>query len=525
MTSLPEALQAGLEHHRAGRLLEAEQMYLHVLSLHPRHAGAVHLLGLLAFQAGRLDVSEQLLTQAVTIDAFHAPYSADLGEIYRAQGRIADAIAAYRKAIALNANVADFHNNLGTLLTTAGDPHAAVAELREALRLDPNHAEVAGNLGAALLALGQVDEALPWFEKAAPTAAQDGPFYLNFGTCLYAQGRTLDAIACLQRAARLQPNNAEAHYRCALARLAQGDYPLAWPDFEWRVHCPGFARGESNLPRWNGLPSRGQRMLIRADNDLSTTLLLLRYAKFLGERGATTVFDLPAPLVRLVAESGYDNVVPEGQSAAPCNVQVPLWSLPGMFGTTTERIPIVAPYLRADEQRAAHWRAQLESIAGFKVGIAWRANPADPFAAVRTIPFDALDRLAGVAGARLVSLELDGPERTAPPAERSTVVSLVDSDGNTPQDLADVGAIIQGLDLVIAADATIAHLAGALGANVWVALSKGCDWCWMKDRDDTPWYPTARLFRQTQAGDWGEVFARIAESLAPLAASHSSSQT
>ncbi len=227
MTSIPEALQAGLEHHRAGRLLQAEQMYRRVLQIHPRHAGAVHLLGLIAFQAGKLDVAEYMLQEAAKIDAFHAPYAADLGEVYRAIGKSDEAIAAYRKAIELNPEAADSWNNLGTLLQAAGQPAEAGDCFREALRLNAAHPEAAMNLGASLQAQGKLAEAEAAFENAVRISPDDPLAYLAFGRCLRAQKNTLGAIACFQMAVRLDPESAAAHYQLARAQHARGELDLA----------------------------------------------------------------------------------------------------------------------------------------------------------------------------------------------------------------------------------------------------------------------------------------------------------
>ena len=248
MTSIPEALQAGLEHHRAGRLLQAEQMYRRVLQIHPRHAGAVHLLGLIAFQAGKLDVAEFMLKEAVKIDAFHAPYSADLGEIYRALGKGSEAIAAYRKALELNPETADTHNNLGTLLQAAGQLDEASECFREALQWNAAHAEAALNLGTTLQLQGKLTEAETAFATAARLAPEDPLVYLAFGKCLRAQKNALGAIACFQMAVRLDPDSAQAHYQLGRAHRTRGESDLAAAEFAQALRlAPDLAEAHYNL--------------------------------------------------------------------------------------------------------------------------------------------------------------------------------------------------------------------------------------------------------------------------------------
>ena len=242
MTSIAEALQAGLEHHRAGRLQQAELMYRHVLQIHPRHAGAVHLLGLIAFQAGKLDIAENLLSQAVKIDAFHAPYLADLGEIYRVLNKIPEAIAAYRKAIELNPDVADPYNNLGTLLQTAGNLAEAESCFRAALKRNERHPEAAGNLGIVLQAQGQLPAAQAAFEQAVKNAPNDAKGYLGFGRCLQAQGDLLGAIACFKKSGRLDPASYLAHYNLGRAHQTRGELYEAAAEYAQTIRmAPKFA--------------------------------------------------------------------------------------------------------------------------------------------------------------------------------------------------------------------------------------------------------------------------------------------
>jgi protein O-GlcNAc transferase len=248
MTSIPEALQTGLEHHRAGRLLQAEQMYRRVLQIHPRHAGAVHLLGLIAFQAGKLDVAEYMLQEAVKIDAFHAPYSADLGEVYRALGKSGEAIAAYRKALELNPETADSHNNLGTLLQAAGKLDEASECFQEALRLNAAHPEAAMNLGTMLHSQGKLAEAEAAFATAAKIAPEDPLVYLAFGKCLRAQKNSLGAVACFQMAVRLDPDSAQAHYQLGRAHRTRGELDLAAAEYAQALRlAPELAEAHYNL--------------------------------------------------------------------------------------------------------------------------------------------------------------------------------------------------------------------------------------------------------------------------------------
>jgi len=220
MNDLAELLQSGLEHHRAGRLVEAERNYRHVLDIHPRHAKAFHLLGLVAFQAGKPELAAELIGQAIKIDAFHAPFAADLGEVYRALDRLPEAVASYRKALEINPEMPDAWTRLGVLLDSTGNVEEAAACFHEALGVAPDYAEAHQALGRHLQAQGKAAEALVEFERVVLLAPNDGPAYLDLGRALHAQGRLLDAIACYQKASRLDPSLVEAQQLQQAARQA-----------------------------------------------------------------------------------------------------------------------------------------------------------------------------------------------------------------------------------------------------------------------------------------------------------------
>jgi len=490
-------------------------MYLEVLAQHPRHATAVHLLGLLAFQAGRLDVAEHMVGEAIKIDGYHAPYRADLGEVLRAQGKRAEAVTAFEKAIKLNDKVADFHAGLGSVLTGVGRPRDAVNSLERALALDAAHVEAPIHLAHALVALGQADKALPLFEAAIRAGSADASIYLGYGRALYAVGRGIEAIACFRKSIQLQPRLAEAHVACGTSRLAQGDYAAAWSDYGWRVRCRGFARSV-NLPAWDG--SSDERVHLLCDKSASETLLLLRYAKLLAERDVNFVLDVPAALVPLVAAELRKHLL-EADSAQAANVQCQLAQLPGLFRTTPQSIPSEIPYLEVDRARADAWRARLESHKGLRVGLARLSEPTDPLAGARELPIHIADALGDLPNVQLFALEPAAwSESASPPIDPYAPAKGELSTGAEPG-LAEAAALMGALDLVIAADGPMAHLAGALGANVWVALSRGADWCWMQNIDRSSWYPAARLFRPTAEGGWDELIARIRSEVAQLAAS------
>lgn len=518
MQSIPEKMQAGLDHHRAGRLVQAEQLYRHVLSLHPRHAGAVHLLGLIAFQVGKLDVAERYLLEAIGIDAFHAPYRSDLGEVFRSQGKITEAIATYRESLRLNPDVPDSHTYLGTLLLTAGDVEGAVTSFRAALKAGPQYVPAHLALGEAYLSQGDLPQALRCFETAVQIDPQRADSYLWLGKCQRAQGKLLEAIACFQKALRLDERSATAHFELAQARLSQEDYTEGWREYEWRTALRPAPR-HFDLPWWDGRDIRGQRLLLHAEDDLADALQFSRFVPLLVKNGVAVSTIVGPALEGLLESSGFTDLLSGDSDPPPCVAQARLGSLPLVFGTRAETIPVRIPYLAANESRAAAWRDILGGKPDLKVGLIWQGDPRRPLDRLRSLSLATLAPLAQVPGVQLFSFQRqEGRDQISELAGNWRLVDLAEHFDDTYGALADTAALMKNLDLVVTCDAPSAHLAGALGVRTWVALSTAADWRWLRDRDDSPWYPTLRLFRQATPGDWNSVAAAMSQELAALVA-------
>ncbi|MGD9721560.1 MAG: tetratricopeptide repeat protein [Pirellulales bacterium] len=515
MTNIAETLQSGLEHHRAGRLRDAEMLYRSVLKQHPRNASAGHLLGLIAYQAGRSEEAVELLSTAARIEPYNAAFQADLGEILRVLGKTPEAIAACSRAVAIDPSMADVHHCLGLLHEAQEDRPRAIECYREAARLDAAHAAAHANLGLALRAEGHLSEANEALTKAVQLAPDNADHYLGLGVCLYDQGQLLDAIACYQKTLRLAPGNVKAQYNCALARLALGDLANGWREFETRHAFESLVRRKYALPMWYGDTAQTGALLVHAEQGFGDAIQFVRYAALLSERGMHVVVDVHEELVTLLTASGFRHVVADGSVPPECTSQVPLLSLPRVLGTTLETIPAQVPYLAAEPERVAAWRKRLEPHRGLRVGINWQGRPTHYNDRVRSLQLAQLAPLAAIAGVQLISLQQGvGTEQLAEFAGRWPLLDL----SQEIRDFHDTAAVIRNLDLVISCDSAPAHLAGALGVPTWVALSVGSDWRWLQNRTDTPWYPTMRLYRQPTLGVWDDVVSRMAGDVAALAA-------
>jgi hypothetical protein len=295
-----------------------------------------------------------------------------------------------------------------------------------------------------------------------------------------------------------------------MAWLQTGDFARGWPEFEWRFRCQEYAMPDLRRPLWDGGSLVGRTILLYADHGLGDSLQFVRYAPLVKERGGRVIAACQKPIARLLVSCpGIDAVFAEGELVPDFDVYAPLMSLPKILGTTLASVPASVPYLTPDPSLVADWKHALDPPAGFAVGIAWQGNPRYRKDRQRSVPLAVFEPLARIAGVRLFSLHKGfGIEQLADIQGRFEVTDL-----GSRCDLTDVAAVMQSLDLVIAPDTALAHLAGAVGVPVWVALSFVTDWRWLVERTDSPWYPTMRLFRQKTWGNWDEVFERMATSL------------
>jgi Flp pilus assembly protein TadD len=433
---------------------------------------------------GRLDEAIQVFREALTLLPDDARIYFNLGRALRRQGRTHEAMSSFFRSIELDPNKADAYDGLANTLVDRGMWTAAVAAYRHSITLDPTVSRVHSNLGSALGKLGRHDEALVHLEEAL----------------------------------RLDLTNAAAHYNLGTDRLAVGDFERGWAEYEWRLKCPdlaGFAYTGPE-PLWDGAPLAGRSILLHAEQGLGDTLQFVRYAGLVKRLGGRVDLLCPAPLARLLARCpGVDHVFPVGATLPACDVRAPLMSLPAMLGTTLTTVPADVPYITAELDLIERWRRDLASIDGYKVGIHWEANPNFKENLPRSIPLEYFGALADVPGVRLISLQKGrGAEQILEFARRHPVVDLGPRLDVGLDAFVDTAPVMMNLDLVVTNDTSIAHLAGALGVPVWVALGQPAEWRWMEGRDDSPWYPTMRLFRQVVPGDWSDVFGRMGRMLA-----------
>ncbi|SHG88543.1 tetratricopeptide repeat protein [Bradyrhizobium erythrophlei] len=510
-----ELLQTGLKHQQAGRLTEAEACYRRVLAAHPDHADALHLLGVIAHQVGRRDLAVELIGQAIKQNGHNPVYFSNLGVVLKDQGKLDEAMTAYRQAIRLRPDYAEAYSNLGYALWDQGKLDEAVAACRQAIRFNPGLAEAHSNLGIALKGRGRLDEAVAAAREAIRIRPDFADAHSNLGIALKDQGKLEEAIAACRQAIRFNPDFADAHWNESLLSLLTGDFERGWAKSEWRWKSgsSGLSRRNFTQPLWLGAETLDrQSILLHSEQGLGDTIQFCRYAPLVAARGARVILEVQEPLRELMSGlAGVSHCVSKGEALPDFDLHCPLLSLPLAFGTRLDTIPSTTPYLCAPVH-GQDWEARLGPKDRTRIGLVWSGNPAHRDDRKRSIELNALSPLFDVA-ATFVSLQKDlrvGDEAAL--TERSNIINL----GQSLESFADTAALISHLDLVISVDTSVAHLAGALGRPVWVLLPFVPDWRWLLGRDDSPWYPTARLFRQADTCDWRGVVDRVRTALHDL---------
>jgi hypothetical protein len=420
------------------------------------------------------------------------------------------------------------HCGYGIALQAQGRPELALLAFGEAIRLRPDYPEAICNIGHVWHELGCQEQAVQAYGLANGLKPELPQAHSGMGIALLVLGDAEGALAALRKAVALRPGDAGTRFNLALALLTLGEMEEGWREYEWRLRLPGAA-GAIPGRAWTGEALAGRTILLHAEQGLGDTLQCLRYVPHLAAQGARVVAEVPTSLVRLakgvagIAKVVDQRAVQGGAKRPEFDVHCPMMSLPFRCGTRLDAGPHGTPYIAADRADAARWRARLGDDPRLQVGLVWAGDPrrhAMPAHSVdrrRSMSLEAFAPLGAIPGVRLHSLQKGEPAaqvRTPPPG------LVLDDAMEEMRDFADTAALVAALDLVITVDTSVAHLAGAMGKPVWtMSRHDGC-WRWLRDRDDTPWYGSMRLYRQKRAGDWAEPVARVASDLAAVAAQH-----
>ncbi len=500
-------LAKALGEYEARRMREAELLLREILSFDANHADGLHLLGLIAYRAGQYDAAVESIRKAIAANGKVATYYSNLGNAVQAQGKLDEAVAQYKQALAVDPNYAVACHNLGCVLQAQRRWDEAAIYYERAIALNPERVEAHINLDIVLRELGRLDEAVSCSERALALRPEDAEACHRLGFALQARGSFDEALVQYRRALALRPEYAEAVWNQSLVELLRGDFAAGWAHYERRWSAVGTPRALSQ-PQWLGEPLDGARILLHAEQGLGDTVQFLRYAPMVQAAGGVVVLEVQAPLRRIAEQIPGVEVVTAGAALPEFAWQCPLMSLPLAFSTTIDTIPAQVPYLTVPAE-ALDTAAELPWPAdGLRVGLVWAGNPEHRNDRYRSIALSLLEPLFGLEGIHLFSLQM-GAE-----AEQLAMVeaSIVDLRYEI-RDMADTAALIAHLDVVIAVDTSVVHLAGALGWPTWLLLPFAPDWRWMLEREESPWYPTMRLFRQTERNGWEPVVERLRAAL------------
>lgn len=467
-----------LDAHQAGDLSTAYSICSALLDANSRHVGALNLLGAIALQLEQYPQALEFLDQALRLVATEPSAWVNRGVVLNKLGRAQDALASYRRAVEVAPEFAPAWFNLGTQQKELLDFDEAVRCLRRCVEVDPRYAAAHFNLANTLHNLKRFDEAIAQFDRAI----------------------------------ELGPDDGEARKNRSFARLMVGDFSGGFEDFEWRWTTPPLNKAwrDRSCPQWDGQQSLERKtILVHAEQGLGDTLQFCRYLPIVKSLGAAqVVFEVQRPLLQLMRTvEGADIVVPQGLPLPAYDFHIPLMSMPRALGTTPSTIPAPIPYIGAQPERLKRWLPYL-TAQSFKVGICWQGS-AKGAEVGKGIPLSAFAPLSACPGVQLFCLQKldDTAERPGDSVDFPLTAFGPEFDADTP--FADTAAVMSDLDLVITTDTSIAHLAGAMGVPVWVALPYVCDWRWGPTSSRTAWYPTMRLFRQAERGSWVACFEEI----------------
>jgi glycosyltransferase involved in cell wall biosynthesis/Flp pilus assembly protein TadD len=510
-----------------GRFDEALAAYDAAIARRPDYAEAYNNRGIVLQALGRWEEAAESYCQAHAANPNYTEPLNNLGIVLKDKGKLAESETVFRQALTINPKSSDLLNNLGLTLMTQARFEEALACHDEALAVRPDFPQAYNSRGASLVAMGRFEEARDGYARALLLKPEYEDVRCNIALSYLSENRIPEALAAFDNVLAQNPEMLSARWNRSLTLLVGGDLARGWAEYEYRFRHKRVTPHISTQPIWDGSPLAGRTILVHAEQGFGDSLNFVRYLPLIRAAGGRVLFECPLALHPLMAGcDGIDRLLPphmlSTDGVEPHDFQIPLLSLPGLFRTTEETIPGDVPYISVPDDRREAWRVRLDDICrslgtsgtGLKVGLVWGGHPNHTNDHNRSCPLAEFGPLAAVPGVTFFSLQ-KGPAaaQAADPPRGMTLVDL----GPALGDFADTAAVIEQLDLVISVDTSVVHLAGALGKPVWTLLPFCPDWRWQLEREDSPWYPTMRLFRQSQPRQWTPVLHRIGDELGRLA--------
>ncbi|NGZ28925.1 MAG: tetratricopeptide repeat protein [Magnetococcales bacterium] len=546
MNQTPTWMMQGFQLHQAGQLEQAILRYQAVLGQNPQHPDALHLVGLSHHQRGNHQQAVGWIRRAIAANDGVAFFHNNLAEALAALQQFEEAEKCYRQAFTLQPEYGEAYHNLAIIFNRQERHEEAIAlcrrtlevkpgfieawftmanaqsdlqlwqdaeeSYRKCLAMDETHYRSWSNLGNLLSRIYRLDEALRCYQRAVELAEDQVGFRLNLGNCLKELGRLPEVLAWFRETVARFPDSAEAHYHLANSLLLSGHYPEGWREYAWRWQLPDFpfALRKMAKPKWDGKPLAGRTLLIHAEQGFGDSMQFLRYVPLAARRGGRVILEVQKELFELVASfPGAAMIIKQGDPLPPHDCHAPMLDLPLILGLP-EPSPAAVPYLQAKPEEVARWQQVMPPSGKKKVGLVWAGRPTHVNDHNRSLDLDLLKPLLAVEGIEFYSLQKGtAGEELAGHSNAESIQDLAPQ----IQDFCHTAAILTQLDLLITVDTSVAHLAGAMGRPVWTLLPRAPDWRWQTLRPDTPWYPTMRLFRQQEQGNWQQVVEQAVAAL------------
>jgi len=511
----PEAyFKLGAIENESGNEETAVDWYNRALDLNPSMAEAWYNLGLIMVSRQNITEAIRCFQKAIQIypDFMEAIYQ--LGKIYKQQRKIHPAKANFHRVLELKPDMPDALFNLALVHADSGECDTAVQYYQRVLKIAPDSAETLYNLANLIAKDDRFDDAIRLLKKALRIRPDHADSYNNLGLNLKALGKLDEAIRQYRKAIEINPALAHIHLNLALALLLAGKFSEGWREYDWRFEVDCYKSDYRYRDRkiWDGKPFKDKRLLIHEDQGLGDTLQFIRYLPLVKELGGTVIFEARREIITLIDEfPGIDTLVecpPEGASNVKFDYYIPLLSIPGRLGTKPGSIPANIPYLFGEAEKCAFWKEKMKRPV-MKIGLIWAGNKSHVNDRSRSCSLDRFNWLQNIPNISVFSLQ------KAVSAQEEIELNKLGAGNLGPQfkDFSDTAAAIENLDLVIAVDTAVAHLAGAMGKPTWILLHFDPDWRWLLERTDSPWYPTVRLFRQRKPGDWDGVMSTVCRAL------------
>lgn len=505
-------LTAAVALHQQGRLAQAQLLYTEILQAQPRHFDALQLLAAIAVQQKNPDAALVLFEQALKIVPGNAVVLSNQASALLDLRRYEEALKSCDSALKSRPDYAEALSNRGNALWAMNRAADALVSYDHALRIKPDYPEALSSRGAALRSLGRPLEALQSYDRALQLRPAYADALNNQGAALQELQHPAEALDSFARAQRAQPVYADAHMNEALCRLMLGEFELGWQKYEWRWKKePGLTMARNFVqPLWLGKESlQGKTILLHAEQGLGDTIQFCRYAKDVAALGARVVLEVqPALKSLLQGVQGASLVIGKGEKLPDFDCHCPLLSLPLAFQADLSNISGAA-YLHSDPAKSQHWRERLGPAGKTRVGLVWSGATGHQNDHNRSL---SLAQIAPLIGGQAQYYCLQKELR---PADQATLESTpgIEFLGDSLKDFSDTAGLLEQMDLVITVDTSVAHLAGAMGKEVWIMLPFSPDWRWLLERSDNPWYDSVRLFRQSAPGDWASVLGQVQEAL------------